>query len=646
MPVKLQIFRYPIVAVVWNVVLSYIAFFICRVAFLLENYSYFSENLSLEGLMNIFRGGLVFDTSAILYINALYMLLVLFPLHLKENRLFGKVVLWVYMLPNMAAIIMNLADCVYFQYTNRRTTATFFSEFSNENNLFGIFFKEIINHWYLFLLFIVMVYGLYRLYAVAVADRRKNLVRYYSLQLLSLIIAAAFVVGGIRGGFTRAVRPITLSNANQYVNRPVETAVVLNTPFSVFRTIGKNVFSVPEYFDDRETMFSLYSPVHMPDDSAVFKPMNVVVFIMESFGSEYTGFMNRKLRGDGYGYTPFLDSIASEGLVFEHSFANGRKSIDGMPSVLSGIPMFVEPFFLTPSSLNKVSSIAGELSKKGYYTAFFHGADNSSMGFQAYARACGYKDYFGRSEYGNDNDFDGNWAIWDREFFQFFADEIDKMEQPFVASIFSASSHHPYNVPESDKGKYPEGTLPIHKCIRYTDNALKEFFDKASKREWFDNTLFVITADHTNLSDTPEYMTDAGLFAVPVVFYNPSDTALTGIRAGISQQIDIMPTVLGYLGYDIPYVSFGCNLLDADAEETFAVNYISGIYQFFRGNYLLQFDGAKSIALYDYVSDRLLKHNLVSEREELVSDMENTLKSIIQQYMERMTSDSLVYSAD
>ena len=111
---------------------------------------------------------------------------------------------------------------------------------------------------------------------------------------------------------------------------------------------------------------------------------------------------------------PFLSELAQKGMTFEYSYSSGRKSIDGMPSVLSSIPSFVEPFFLTPASMNDLSGIAGELSRnKGYTSAFFHGAENGSMGFQAFAKATGFQEYYGRTEYNQDpryhgdDDFDG-----------------------------------------------------------------------------------------------------------------------------------------------------------------------------------------------------------------------------------------------
>ena len=627
-----------------NIFWVYVVFMLCRLVFLWENAAFFKD-LTFSHFLELCGGGLYFDTSAIMYANALFILLFLFPLHWKEVPAYHKFVRWLYVIVNTLCVVANLMDTVYFQFTNRRTTCSVFSQFANEDNLGRIIGIEFVNHWYLVLLTAVIAFLLYRLYQLPATEVRKSLPAYYVSNTLFLLACAPFIVFGMRGGMTRQTRPITIRNANQYVDRPIETGIVLNTPFSMFRTIGKKPFVVPEYYTDREEMLKAFNPVCVPSDSTVFKPKNVVVMILESFGKEYIGALNPTLEGGKYkGYTPFLDSLIQKSMYFEYSFANGRASIDGMPSSLSSIPMFVEAFFLTPASLNSLTSVAGELRKKGYYTAFFHGAANGSMGFQAFSRAAGYQDYFGRTEFGNDEFFDGNWAIWDEEFLQFYAEKMSEFKEPFSTGIFTASSHHPFNIPERYRSVYPESSLPIHKCIRYSDHALQRFFETASKEPWFKNTLFVLTADHTNQNEHAEYQTEAGIFSIPIIFYTP-DGSLQGKRPGISQQIDIMPTVLGYLGYDRPYVAFGCDLLNTPPEETYAVNYLDGIYQFFKGDYLLQFDGRQSIALYNFKEDVLLKHNLLGQTD-VQQPMENQLKAIIQQYMERMNGNQLVVNPE
>ena len=627
-----------------NLMWAYLAYFLCRLAYGVENWSVLGGNFTSDGVGEVLKGGWMFDTSAIMYTNSLYMVLMLLPLHYKEREGWQKLAKWVFVVVNALAICINLADAVYFKYTGRRTTATVFSEFSNEGNLGGVFGVELLNHWYLVLLAIVLIVGLCKLYVMPKETVRiKSWVKYYGVQVLALLLFVPLCIGGMRGGLTKAVRPITISNANQYVDRPEDAALVLNTPFSLIRTIGKNVFVIPDYFEEGQ-LDKVYSPVRqLASDSIPFRKKNVVVMIVESFGSEYVGALN-----EYEGYTPFLDSLISESLIWEHSFGNGRKSIDGMPSVLSSIPMFVEPFFLTPASVNDVGGIARELNKEGYYSAFFHGAENGSMGFQAFARTTGFQDYFGRTEYGQDKrfdgdkDFDGMWAIWDEPFLQYMALTMSEFREPFVSAVFTASSHHPYKVPEAYKDTYPEGSLVMHKCVRYTDHALKRFFETASKQPWFKNTLFVLTADHTNLSEVAEYQTSLGGFRVPIVFYDPSGEMPKGMREGIAQQIDIMPTVLGYLGYKKPYVAFGCDLFHTPSEDTWAVNYLNGIYQYVKGDYLIQFDGKKLKGVYRFKEDKLLENNLAGQID--CSVWVDELKGIIQSYMTRMNNNQLVLS--
>ena len=643
-----------------NLIIIYIAYGICRVAFVMENWGLFASDFQWSSVPEMLHGAWMFDTSAILYTNVLYALLMLIPLHYKEMRGWQMTAKWIFIIVNGVCIAANLADCVYFKYTMRRTTNTVFSEFSNEGNIGSIIGVEFLRHWYLVLLFVVMILAMWKCYFGGGSKKTlrrtsmpqgKGLLRYYVIQTLCFAIFIPLSICGMRGGATTAVRPITISNANQYVAHPQEAGIVLNTPFSLIRTIGKKVFEIPEYMSEQE-MNALYSPVIIPNSSPLMpnpSKKNVVILIVESFGREYIGGYNKWLDGGKYkGYTPFVDSLMQHSQTFLYSYCNGRKSIDGMPSILSGIPMFIEPFFLTPASMNDVSGIAGELKNKGYYSAFFHGAENGSMGFEAFARKTGFTDYFGRTEYNadkrfnGDKDFDGMWAIWDEPFLQFFATKMSEFKQPFVSAVFTASSHHPYKVPEEYKDIYKEEGIVIHKCIRYTDNAIRRFFDKAKTQPWYKNTLFVITSDHTNLSDHAYYQTDLGGFCSPIIFFDPSGDMKPGMRNAIAQQIDIMPTILSYLGYDRPYVAFGCDLLTTTDEDTWAVNYLNGIYQYVKGDWLLQFDGQKAKALYRFRTDLLLKDNLLTKEPKIVKDMERQVKAIIQSYMTRMVNNQLV----
>lgn len=642
-------------AFLWNMLLVYLVYGLCRIVYWAENASAFEGFWTHNALRDILTGAWMFDSSAILYTNVLYAVMMLIPLHWKEGKRWQCAAKWLYVVVNGLAVVINLADAAYFPYTGRRTTTTVFREFSNEGNLGGIFAVELLRHWYLVVAGAALIALLWKAYRRGGSEGRTTLpaVVYYVVQLICFVAYIPLTIIGMRGGATTAVRPITISNAAQYVARPSEAAVVLNTPFSLLRTIGKSVFVTPKFFESEAELEATYSPVHTP--AATFaegdslKRRNVVILIVESFGREYIGALNETLEDGHYrGYTPFVDELCDSSATFRWSFCNGRKSIDGMPSILSGIPMFVEPFFLTPASMNEVGGVAQALVSKGYETAFFHGAENGSMGFQAFARKTGFQHYFGRTEYNadarfdGDRDFDGMWAIWDEPFLQFYAQKMSELKEPFMTAVFTASSHHPYQIPEAYRDTFPEEGIVIHKCIRYTDHALRRFFQTARRQPWFRNTLFVLTSDHTNLSDHAFYQTDIGGFCSPILFYDPSrELILPGRRPAIAQQTDILPSVLGLLGYDRSYVAFGCDLFHTPADSTWAVNYNNGIYQYVKHDLLLQLDGTsgKAHAIYE-LSDSLLQHNLLGLREEQ-PQMERELRAIIQQYMSRMNEDRL-----
>ena len=625
-----------------NLLLVYLLYMLCRVVYVMEFWDLYSAGWSQLSLGSLIAGGLRFDTSAILYTNLLYILLVLVPLPrrwttTKGYQLALKIL---FVVVNALMLVINLIDTVYSRFTGRRTTWTFFSEFQNEGNLDSIFGIELLNHWYLVLIGIAFILALIYLYRYPYRPG-KDYPKY---------TPASFVV-------STAIRPITISNANQYVNQPSEAAIVLNTPFSLIRTMGKTTFADPEYFDPAQ-LDALYTPLHNPQPinpsshssnhtitHSNIQP-NVVVLILESFGKEYIGAYN-----DYKGYTPFLDSLIAHSLTFRYSYANGRKSIDGMPSILSGIPMFVEPFFVTSYSLNNISGIAGQLAHDGYTTAFFHGAENGSMGFQAFARTSGFQHYYGRTEYdadsrfGGDADFDGTWAIWDEEFMQYYAAVMEQMPQPFMTALFTASSHHPFAVPERYRQTLHEEGHPLYTCIRYTDQALRRFFDAASKMPWYRNTLFVITADHTNVNYQSAYNSPLGTFSVPIILFDPSGRLPVGMSDDVAQQTDIMPTVLGLTGCSRPYIAYGQDLLRTPADQTWAIHYNNGIYQYVQQGHALLFDGEKATGWYDLEADPLLHNNLIDNippaDHSLFDSCLQRTKAIIQSYMQRMISNRL-----
>lgn len=638
------------VGLILNLLWVYICYEICRLAFLFENWSLYSANMSWHTVWNITLGGWRFDTSAIFYTNALVILLYLFPLHIKERRGYCLTTKWIYVVINSAAILMNLADSVFFEFRKHRSSMAIFEEFKGDNNLGGIVWVEVINHWYFVILATALIYFLWKCYRYP-GTPVKPRGRYYLTQIITLVIIAPIAICGMRGNtFFTATRPISVNYAHKFVNDPMQTGIVLNTPFSMIRTVNQIAEKTPILFKDEESLAAVYSPLHTPSDSLTVRKRNIVILVVESFAQEFIGALNKDLDNGTYkGYTPFTDSLLQHCLSFEQSFANGGFSIDALPAVIASIPRMDRPFVLSPHSLNHINSLASELKNMGYFSAFFHGADNESLGFNAFMKQAGIDRYFGKNEFvadprfGGMKEFDGKWGIWDEPFLQYFCAEISEMPQPFMASVFTLSSHHPFAVPEKYKDVFvDEGLHKLHKCIRYADYSLKRFFESASKEPWFKNTIFIITADHASSKRTHDvYFGEVGGFRIPILFYDPSGEFPSGRRSGIVQQMDIMPTMLNYVGYDRPYIAFGKDILNTPDDEMWAFNW-DFFPQYFKGDYVMRMENQQISEIYNYKKDPLLKENLKGKLpKDQERDMFEHMCAIIQSYKQRMDANNV-----
>ncbi len=612
-------------------------FSLCRIAFYFFNSSLFDE-IPTQKFLRILLGGLKFDLVALIYINLIYIILQIIPWKYKYRQGYQSFSKWLFIVTNLIGFLVNFIDFAYYKYTLKRTTASVFSQFSEEQNLPKLFFKFFLDYWYLALLFAGFTYLLIFLYnCIQISPLKKFKLKNFALQTISMTLIIGLCVIGVRGGWRHSTRPITLSNAGEFVDTPAEMSIVLNTPFSIIKTLGSNTLKPINHFTEEE-LIKLYNPINTPENLD-FNKKNVIFIIVESLGREHIGGLNKTLLNGQYkGYTPFIDSLIEHSYYFPNSYANGRKSIDALPSIISGIPSIKEPFVLSPYSGNKTTSVAKLLSDEGYETSFFHGAPNGSMGFSSYINLAGIKNYYGKTEYNNDADFDGIWGIWDEPFLQFMAQKLNTFKTPFFSAVFTVSSHHPFKVPEKYKGKFPKGPLEVQEPIGYTDMALKKFFDVVKNAPWYNNTLFVLVADHATVSHLPEYKNIAGYFSVPIIFYTP-DGSLVGKSDKLVQQIDILPTVLNYLNYPKPFFSFGFNAL-SNNNDNFVVNNNDGVFSFYKGDYLILNDGLQTTGLYNLKKDRLMQHDLKGQ-EPIQTELETQLKAFIQQYNNRMIEDKL-----
>ena len=626
----------------YRILLAYFFYFIARLLFYIYNSNLLKVD-SVWDFISLCYYGLAFDTTAILYVNLLFVVFSILPFIKNTSPSYQKFIFYLYFATNLVVYATNFIDFIYYRYTFARTTTAVLNVLEHETNKKVLFLSFIPNYWHVSLLFLVFaalwIY-LYKKVSIK-ATVPSNKLKYFGFSIISFLLTIIFIIGGIRGGdFRKSTRPINLLDASRHVKNIVHSDIVLNTPFAIIRTLFSNSFKKTNYPDVNEAVIlEKIQPIKHYQNNPQTKP-NVVIFILESYGREYIGAFNKNSGILNYkSHTPFLDSLSQHSLIFTNAYANGRQSIHGMSSVLAGIPAFKDAFTSSPYPKQKIESLVSTLEGQGYTTSFFHGAANGSMGFLGFSNILGIDNYYGRTEFNDDSLFDGFWGIWDEPFFQFMKNKLDKTKAPFFASIFTVSSHEPYIIPEKYKNTFLEGGVPMHKCVEYTDFALKRFFDEAQKEPWFSNTIFVLVADHCNQIYYDEYEKPINRFAIPIIIYKPN-SKYVGVDSDLAQQIDIYPTILDMIGYPKPFRSWGRSLLDKKTSSPFVINSTGTIYQFSKGNYICTFDGKNSIGFYDK-KDTALKTNLIKNRNAEMDEIELNCKAFIQDYMDRIVDKKM-----
>ena len=607
-----------------RILLVLLVYTLCRILFLAFNFGAFNKPF-----LSAFLGGLRFDLSAIAYINLLFAFLHAVPGKFKYNALYQKALKIGFYCVNIVFILTNFVDFEYYKFTGRRSTFGLLTAQGMEHEIGGLIGSFLMEFWYLLLIAIVLAIVFYK--SIPNLKRPIPLVRTskmdYAKQTVMFIgVMVTTIIFG-RGGFQE--KPLRIIDSSGY-GALNHSALVLNTPFCILKTLNqKETLRSPEYFS-KEELDQIFSPVFSITTTKEPTKQNVVLIILESFGRENLGI----------GATPFLDSLITKSYYFENGFANGKLSIDAVPSTLTSIPSLLKQSIITSSySVNKVNGLPKILKDHGYETSFFHGAFNGSQNFDQYSIVAGFDNYYGKDQYEGPEAFDGKWGIFDEEFLQFFNKKLTTFQQPFFSTIFTVSSHNPYIIPEKYTDKFPKGKTKIYESVAYADFALKEFFEAAKKEAWYKNTVFVITADHTSSEPTSEiYKTNVGKFRIPILFFDPSNEDFVGKHEKNFQQIDILPSVLDYLGISTTTISYGKSYT---SKKDFVVYYLDNIYHLIDGDYYLAFDGTKALALYNFKEDSLLKKNLLSTETEKAKNLEKFIKAYIQSFNERMIENNL-----
>ena len=607
---------------------------------------YFNNDIlkltSFGNVLELCYYGLRFDSAAIVYSNLIFLLLSILPFSQITSNGYQKFLFGVYFIFNGIGMMINFIDLEYYRFNLNRMMSSVFEVVKFETNKTTLFFHFLYTHFHLLLIYMFLFILWVWLYNKIVIDPNKivKIRNYIISSVLFFLTVSTLAVMGVRGGdLKKSTRPITLIDAMDHVDNPLHADVVLNSLFTIIRTLNQEDFKIRDQFNEDE-LTEVLNPIKSYNRDWDTKP-NVVIFILESMGREYWGSMNQKTQIPDYiSYTPFLDSLAQHSLIYPNAFATSRKSIHGMPSVLAGIPSFKLSYASSSYAKQKIQSVVSLANELDYKTSFFHGAANGSMGFQGFSNTLGFDEYYGRNEFNDDSEFDGYWGIWDEPFLQFMSSELDKKKRPFLSTVFTVSSHEPYIIPKKYMSKFEVGNIQMHQCVRYTDFALRRFFEKSKNSSWFKNTIFIFTADHGNQTFYPFYEKTINRFANPLMIYQ-TESALIGVDERLTSHMDIYPTIADLMGYQKPFRSWGMSLMNAPSDASFVMNFFGGgSYFIMDDEYICVHNGKKATGFY-LAEDKNLEKNLISKRNKSMDALEKKGSMFLQDYFNRIISGDM-----
>ena len=346
---------------------------------------------------------------------------------------------------------------------------------------------------------------------------------------------------------------------------------------------------------------------------------NVVLISIESLSADFL-----KLYGNKDGITPFLDSLSQQSLVFTNLYATGNRTVRGLEALTLCIPPTAGESIIKRENENKNKFTTGSVFKsKGYTTKFLYGG---------YSYFDNMKDFFGGNGYqivDRDNfkpeeiTFANVWGVCDEDMAKKAISEMNKdakTGKPFFHHWMTVSNHRPYT--------YPDGKIDISPTsksrnggVKYTDYALKKFFEMAAKQDWYKNTVFVIVADHC-ASSAGKTELPMDKYRIPGMIFAPDFIKPEKFRT-VASQIDLMPTLFGLLHFNYDSKFLG--------QDVFSKNYVPRAYiatyqdlGFVKDNYLTVISPTKKIKQYQLFQkenkDQIQEYNIYYT-ENLVSDI-------------------------
>ncbi len=558
-------------------------FFINRIVFA----SFFLDAVTQSSFLEIVKVlpySLGLDISFISYLLVIITLLIWLGSFLSNKQFIAQLIYAVVSLFLIISGLVNGGEVSLYSEWNTKLNFTALSHFANPSEVFSTASIGHIITTFLFIgigLIFIKVYKIKVHPYLPVTGTENNITGViFKVAILPLMLGILLL--GVRGGFQPI--PINLSDA-YFSNNVILNDIAVNPNWNILQSILKSKSSLDgnpyKKHSDEEAIVFIQGLKNLENDTNTMvlttTSPNIVFILLESWSADNVESL------DGLkGITPHFKALEKEGLLFTDFYANGWTSDQAMSSIYSSFPVFPYVAIINQADKSrKLPCLNKSLAAKGYHSSYFFG------GQLTYGNIKGYLLSNGFDLVKDENDYEylqsGALGVHDEFIFKQFKQELKTLPQPFMSSLFTISSHSPFDFPGEHKLSFNHKDDKYVNSVAYTDKCLGDFMESVKNEDWYANTLFIIMADHSHSSPIKRRVAQKERFKIPMLWMGEvlKEEYKGKKHHKMGSQIDISATVLSQLMLDKSAYTFGKSLFNPTAK-------VAAPYAFHKGYGLIR----------------------------------------------------------